>query len=301
MAQRSRNRELCRLIGRIPVHPADYFAGTPSLSIPLPENVLLFRRTSARYLTRDNHVHSRCVLIVNNGTEGTVVINDRSHVLPPGSAILILPHQFHHYLPFSTDTLQWLFLTFETHDPQRFSVLNTGAVKLSKRAEQLLVDLITYYAPACRASTTSNDRIVLLSALLLNELVQSASRQISVHGGRASRPARRSLADQVNEFVFANMDKGLAIGDIAYHFSLSEGRLRALYREQFGMSLGRYIRSMRLSAASGLLVGTDLPVSEIAHRTGYESVFSFSRAFRGHAGQSPRQFRARRRSAERRA
>jgi AraC-like DNA-binding protein/quercetin dioxygenase-like cupin family protein len=55
------------------------------------------------------------------------------------------------------------------------------------------------------------------------------------------------------------------------------------------------VRRIRMSQAEELLLGTDHPLKHIAAAVGYETPFSFSKAFRRYAGCSPREFRRRRR------
>jgi transcriptional regulator GlxA family with amidase domain len=49
----------------------------------------------------------------------------------------------------------------------------------------------------------------------------------------------------------------------------------------------RYLIRARLGHAAGLLRTTDVSLAEIARRTGYESEFSFSRAFKRVFGVPP--------------
>ncbi len=53
------------------------------------------------------------------------------------------------------------------------------------------------------------------------------------------------------------------------------------------------VRRIRMGQAEELLLGTDHPLKHISAAVGYETPFSFSKAFKRHAGCSPREFRAR--------
>ena len=57
------------------------------------------------------------------------------------------------------------------------------------------------------------------------------------------------------------------------------------------MPIETYLRKKRISEAKRLLRETELPVSEIAHRVGYDSHSQFSAMFRTNEGQSPMMYR----------
>lgn len=46
-----------------------------------------------------------------------------------------------------------------------------------------------------------------------------------------------------------------------------------------------------MRSAARLLTSTSLEVTEVAHRVGFQTPSAFSRAFRGHHGLSPTDFR----------
>lgn len=73
------------------------------------------------------------------------------------------------------------------------------------------------------------------------------------------------------------------------------GLSRATFARQFNASVGEpphnYLTRWRMGVAAQLLQETDLRLSEIAVRVGYQSEFSFSRAFRRWRGAPPVRFR----------
>jgi AraC family transcriptional activator of mtrCDE len=73
------------------------------------------------------------------------------------------------------------------------------------------------------------------------------------------------------------------------------GLSRATFARQFNATVGEpphnYLTRWRMGVAAQLLQETDLRLSEIAARVGYQSEFSFSRAFRRWRGAAPVRFR----------
>jgi transcriptional regulator GlxA family with amidase domain len=75
-------------------------------------------------------------------------------------------------------------------------------------------------------------------------------------------------------------------GVSATHFARS-------FKQAFGVPPHRYLLTRRIERAMALLRDTDLPVTEIAFHTGWESLGTFGRTVRDVTGESPSEIRAR--------
>lgn len=78
---------------------------------------------------------------------------------------------------------------------------------------------------------------------------------------------------------------------------VSEAHFARCFKEAFGVPPHRYLLTRRIERASALLRDTDLPITEIAFRTGWNSLGTFGRTFHDVTGQSPSALRARQRVA----
>jgi transcriptional regulator GlxA family with amidase domain len=79
---------------------------------------------------------------------------------------------------------------------------------------------------------------------------------------------------------------------------VSQAHFARSFKQAFGVPPHRYLLTRRIERATALLRETDLPVTEIALRTGWESLGTFGRTFRDITGQSPRALRARQKAAQ---
>jgi transcriptional regulator GlxA family with amidase domain len=78
---------------------------------------------------------------------------------------------------------------------------------------------------------------------------------------------------------------------------VSEAHFARSFREAFGVPPHRYLLTRRIERAKALLRDTQLPITEIAFQTGWNSLGTFGRIFRDIAGQSPSELRAREQAA----
>ena len=76
---------------------------------------------------------------------------------------------------------------------------------------------------------------------------------------------------------------------------VSQTQLKNSFRNYYGNSVYKYIRSRKMQKAASLLEEGQLSVMEIAGMFGYENCSKFAAAFRGEYGVSPSSYRKQRR------
>lgn len=74
---------------------------------------------------------------------------------------------------------------------------------------------------------------------------------------------------------------------------VSEAHFARCFRYAFGVPPHRYLLTRRIERAKALLRDTDLPITEIAFQTGWNSLGTFGRVFRDVTGESPSALRNR--------
>ncbi|TWT00350.1 helix-turn-helix transcriptional regulator [Reyranella sp. CPCC 100927] len=78
---------------------------------------------------------------------------------------------------------------------------------------------------------------------------------------------------------------------------VSQAHFARSFKEAFGVPPHRYLLTRRIERAAALLRDTDLPITEIAFETGWNSLGTFGRTFRDVTGESPGELRAREKAA----
>lgn len=78
---------------------------------------------------------------------------------------------------------------------------------------------------------------------------------------------------------------------------VSEAHFARSFKQAFGIPPHRYLLTLRIEQATTLLRDTELPITEIAFATGWESLGTFGRIFRDITGQSPSALRLQARAA----
>ena len=80
---------------------------------------------------------------------------------------------------------------------------------------------------------------------------------------------------------------------------VSQAHFARSFKQAFGVPPHRYLLTRRIERATTLLRDTGLSITEIAFETGWSSLGTFGRIFRGITGESPGTMRLRARAAAR--
>lgn len=79
--------------------------------------------------------------------------------------------------------------------------------------------------------------------------------------------------------------------ELARELATNQNKLKAVFKEVFGITMADYCLERRMREAQQLLLEATLNIAQVAERVGYEHQSSFTAAFRGHVGLSPREYR----------
>jgi transcriptional regulator GlxA family with amidase domain len=74
--------------------------------------------------------------------------------------------------------------------------------------------------------------------------------------------------------------------------AVSPAHFARSFKQAFGMPPHRYLLTRRIERAVALLSDTDMPITDIAFKTGWKSLGTFGRIFRDITGENPGNLRA---------
>lgn len=170
-------------------------------------------------------------------------------------------------------------VTLESNDP----LPNHIRLRQPMLFEKLFFDIIREYENKHPYyETTASGIFLQLWALLAREHLWSADSAIATNWQQL---------ENVKSYLNRHLDKDVTLDELSSVANLSSAYLSRLFKKTFGVGPIRYHLVSRIEHAKKLIQFTNLPITQIAEQTGFQSIHSFSRAFRNAEGVPPTYYR----------
>ena len=115
--------------------------------------------------------------------------------------------------------------------------------------------------------------------------------QVAAGKGRSCAATDNAHIEKAIAIMQARIERHLDLGELCEFLDVSREHFVRLFSTCMGMPPMRYYARLKIEAARAMLSSTNLHVGEIADKLGFDSQFSFSRAFRRATDTSPSDYR----------
>lgn len=246
------------------------------------------------------HWHDEFEIIYIKKGQLRVVINQVEFLGKPGSIYFVNSRELHLMgssdldVEYYTMLFPWEFISFQSMDdlesnllqPLRSNQLLVANEVTNEELRQRLIPLLDKIAYINGEDTHLKQletRILLLRILV--ELCNSNAMRSALNSGNADRQKEMLM------YIQEHFTEKISLTMMAEHFHLSEKYLSRFFKEHFHLPFSSYVQHLRLTLAKQLLEATDLPITEVALRSGFPSVSYFIRSFNVVHGTSPLKYR----------
>jgi len=97
--------------------------------------------------------------------------------------------------------------------------------------------------------------------------------------------------DQVIQFLLKERNRPISLQEAADKANMSKEAFCRFFKMRTRKTFTQYLQQLRINEAQKLLLESDLSISTIAFRVGFENLSYFNRAFKSILGTTPREFR----------
>ncbi|WP_224304850.1 GlxA family transcriptional regulator [Streptomyces olivaceus] len=104
-------------------------------------------------------------------------------------------------------------------------------------------------------------------------------------------PASTTGTGPTRDWALGRLGQPLSLDEMAAHAAMSTRTFARRFREETGLSPGRWLTRQRLRRAQHLLESSDLPVERVAHEVGFATATSLRRHLAAQAGVAPSAYR----------
>jgi AraC family transcriptional regulator len=94
------------------------------------------------------------------------------------------------------------------------------------------------------------------------------------------------------DFLHLRFSTGLRLGELAREVGVQPAHLARVFRAKYGVSVGAYVRRLRVEDAKRQLADSELPIAQVAFALGFADQSHFTRAFARVTGVTPGRYRA---------
>lgn len=96
---------------------------------------------------------------------------------------------------------------------------------------------------------------------------------------------------RISEYISSNFEQEITLEKLGQQFAISESYLSRKFKSVSGMGLNEYVTYVRIANAERMLRETDLSVTEIAEKSGFNGSNYFSAVFKRIKGVTPLLYR----------
>lgn len=228
-------------------------------------------------------------------------INHRTYILEKGDMALINRHDVHRSLDKPNEMREGILLMFNRsfleHDlvqPILHELLDTFSKRKLLRftvseqifVESLLLKMVSEYAREDFGYLVHLKASMMELLLWLKRNNERTAGMTMRHAG-STREKISAIVKHINNMYMEE----LTLADISRKFYISSFHLSRMFKEVTGFTFIAYIHHVRTSEAQRLLRDTNLNITEIACRVGFDGSTHFGRVFKAQIGCSPLKYR----------
>ena len=229
------------------------------------------------------HAHPRPILAVILEGSWDEQIEGHSHECLPGS-VLIEPAEIRHTNHFHAAGARVLVIEPDVSRGELFA----PCARLLRDAGCFDDWGVTALARRVVAEIANPDDLSGLA-------VESLTLELLVHAARRKRTGNGKGSPawftRVRERLHGEFARPPRLDELAETAGVHPMHVARVFRHRTGMSIGTYVRRLRLDWSAEQLAHATTPLAEIAYRAGFADQSHFTRAFRRYAGVTPRRYR----------
>ncbi|MEW9673062.1 helix-turn-helix domain-containing protein [Ammoniphilus sp. 3BR4] len=251
------------------------------------------------------HFHQGLELTYVHNGSGTVVIEQETYEMNPGTLYIFQPYKLHQLSvniteehPFIRSILLFEPSIFENY-LERFpslhlflqDILNNEIPFKTLAIDEQEINSLWKYEH--RIQDYSQNLISIEEhALFIIGYLRCLQNVVNHNSQRPTTQLRKThRAEQIMQWIDQNYTKEFRLENIAKDLHLSPYHISHLFKEATGSTVSDYLSVRRIQQACLLLATSEKPISQISEEIGLINTSYFCQLFKKHMGSSPYQYR----------
>ncbi|MGS0678599.1 AraC family transcriptional regulator [Lactobacillus johnsonii] len=157
-----------------------------------------------------------------------------------------------------------------------------------QRAYNELVKEVVELGRLCRKPLTDARRFIVLSHLM--KIIVLLDQNFNNKEQVVQSP-NLALGDEIIKYINEHFQEDIQVGDIAQKFNISHVTLNRQLKQTNNLSMGKYLKLVRLMHARELLLNTNKSIELVAYESGFSNTRVLNRNFKSWKHKTPTEYR----------
>lgn len=267
------------------------------------QDYLKFRMYYADGATFQPHIHTHCEIVYVVNGEVSANVNGDEYLAKTDDALFIMPHQIHSFKSGCRNGLKFciLMITPELIGGYTKKIAKNELVKSivhltddeAKIIRSIFEFLFKTYAGEREPDIKKvlDERVCDKSVVAKNLVLSYVTLLLEKAEWKKKSASSCDNARRVLEYCMEHYCEDISLTKVAEALSINPHTVTRIFSSVFKCNFRSYINEMRMSAVTDLLLTTEMGVTEIAFKCGFDTLRTFNRIFLARYGVSPSEFR----------
>lgn len=210
-----------------------------------------------------------------------LTVNGITEIIPAGSMALVLSNQIHTFFN-PKDSKDIVFVFSDDYIPKFASVVRGKQGDHSGfTPEKTVWDMAAQYMP-------QEDASIFIKKACLYAICNEYLNQVTL----LPRSDKSDFhVGQMLNWVSENYMEDITLKQLAQEFGYDYHYLSRLLTDEYGIHFRQLVNQYRVDEAISLLESTEMPITQIALKSGFQNIRTFNHVFRELVGHTPREHR----------
>jgi AraC-like DNA-binding protein len=244
-----------------------------------------------------NHIHSFFHMIYIIGGKGWLKSQNNKCILEGGQLFLVPPNYEHEYLSDKLNPLKTIEVKFNLFDETLLNNitninqdLNINITEIKNILEDALNEALLkdyYYIERIKA-----DIYTILLKILRQCRYEKPHSETFSQDFTSDYDYKGIDLRKIFQYIEDNLGSLTTLTSLSKMGGLTPSYLCRIFKEKYGITPMHYVNNLRLKKAKELLMFSELNITQIANRVGFQTIHYFSRYFKEKENLSPSEYRA---------
>ncbi|MFD0712882.1 AraC family transcriptional regulator [Paenibacillus sp. GCM10027626] len=235
--------------------------------------------------------------------KGSFSVNGEVYHVQERDIILNVPEEIHDGEADPLEPFRYFYVGFNFDAEAREGYSMAAIKELFDRVERpVLADRFGIDVPFIRILDELHnlkEYSALMISMYLHQIIVLAYRNFAEQQNRTIKAAsyvqvdeQKKIVYEVIQYIDANLLRITELGKVAEELHYSYSYLSHIFKKEVGMTIKEYFDSKRFEQAVEWLKLGGMTITQMADRLHYQSIHTFSKAFRNKFGISPSEYQA---------